>query len=39
MEEGQLLDLDAVPTVFVGQYRMGGTITAEELERLITLIQ
>src|SRR3989344_5323350 len=39
MEEAQALDIDAVPAVFVGPYRMTGTIGAENVERLVGLIQ
>lgn len=37
MEEAQTLEVDAVPTVFVGPYRLSGAVTAGELERLVQL--
>lgn len=38
MEEGQALDVDAIPVVFVGPYRLTGEIVQEEVERLVQLV-
>ncbi|MEW6610170.1 MAG: thioredoxin domain-containing protein [Patescibacteria group bacterium] len=37
MEEAQALDIEGIPTLFVGEYRLTGGITTEEIERLIKL--
>jgi len=38
MEEAQELEVDSVPTVFVGSFRIRGAPTREEVERLVSLI-
>ncbi len=37
MDEAQALDIDGIPALFVGHYRLSGNITEEEIEKVISL--